>query len=96
MRTIKKLDHTAPHDVILVLDATTGENAYSQLEALSKMVGITGLIVTKLDGTAKGGLVIGLAEIYKVKLHAIGIGESIEDLREFNGKEFAEALFKCD
>ncbi|QJT94085.1 signal recognition particle-docking protein FtsY [Wolbachia endosymbiont of Diaphorina citri] len=95
-RTIKKLDDTAPHDVILVLDATTGQNAYSQLETFSKMVGITGLIVTKLDGTAKGGVVIGLAEIYKVKLHAIGIGESIEDLREFTGKEFAEALFKCD
>ena len=60
------------------------------------MVGVTGLIVTKLDGTAKGGVVIGLAEAYKVKLHAIGIGESIEDLREFTGKEFAEALFKCD
>lgn len=95
-RTIKKLDDTAPHDVILVLDATTGQNAYSQLEAFSKMVGVTGLIVTKLDGTAKGGVVIGLAEAYKVKLHAIGIGESIEDLREFTGKEFAEALFKCD
>ncbi|WP_065106853.1 signal recognition particle-docking protein FtsY, partial [Wolbachia endosymbiont of Nomada ferruginata] len=95
-RTIKKLDDTAPHDVILVLDATTGQNAYSQLEAFSKMVNVTGLIVTKLDGTAKGGVVIGLAEAYKVKLHAIGIGENIEDLREFTSKEFAEALFNCD
>ncbi|WP_168464081.1 signal recognition particle-docking protein FtsY [Wolbachia endosymbiont of Ctenocephalides felis wCfeT] len=95
-RTIKKLDDTAPHDVILVLDATTGQNAYSQLEAFSKMVNVTGLIVTKLDGTAKGGVVIGLAEAYKVKLYAIGIGESIEDLREFTSKEFAEALFNCN
>jgi len=95
-RTIKKLDDTAPHDVILVLDATTGQNAYSQLEAFSKMVNVTGLIVTKLDGTAKGGVVIGLAEAYKIKLHAIGIGENIEDLREFTSKEFAEALFNCN
>ncbi|MGL9682318.1 MAG: signal recognition particle-docking protein FtsY [Wolbachia sp.] len=95
-RTIKKLDDTAPHDVILVLDATTGQNAYSQLEAFSKMVSVTGLIVTKLDGTAKGGVVIGLAEAYKMKLHAIGIGEGIDDLKEFTSKEFAEALFNCD
>ncbi|QKX02683.1 signal recognition particle-docking protein FtsY [Wolbachia endosymbiont of Litomosoides sigmodontis] len=95
-RTIKKLDETAPHNVILILDATTGQNAYSQLEAFSKMVSVTGLIITKLDGTAKGGVVIGLAETYKVKLHAIGIGENIEDLREFTSKEFTEALFHCD
>ncbi len=95
-RTVKKLDDTAPHDVILILDATTGQNAYSQLEAFSKMVSVTGLIITKLDGTAKGGVVIGLAETYKVKLLAIGIGESIEDLKEFTGKEFAKALFNCD
>ncbi|CAD6996559.1 unnamed protein product [Ceratitis capitata] len=67
-----------------------------QLEAFSKMVSVTGLIITKLDGTAKGGVVIGLAETYKVKLLAIGIGESIEDLKEFTGKEFAKALFNCD
>lgn len=89
----KKLDETAPHDVVLVLDATTGQNAYSQLEAFSKMVGITGLIVTKLDGTAKGGVVIGLANTYKIKLYAIGVGEGVEDLREFTSKEFTEALF---
>ncbi|MDG7056306.1 MAG: signal recognition particle-docking protein FtsY [Wolbachia endosymbiont of Meromenopon meropis] len=92
-RTIRKIDRSAPHDVILILDATTGQNAYSQLEAFNKMVNITGLIVTKLDGTAKGGVLIGLAETYKVKLHAVGIGEGIEDLREFTSKEFAEALF---
>ncbi|MGL9732742.1 MAG: signal recognition particle-docking protein FtsY [Wolbachia sp.] len=95
-RTIKKLDDTAPHDVILVLDATTGQNAYSQLEAFSKMMSVTGLIVTKLDGTAKGGVVIGLAETYKMKLHAIGIGEGVDDLREFTSKEFVEALFNRD
>lgn len=95
-RVIKKLDDTAPHDVILVLDATTGQNAYSQLETFSKMVNVTGLIITKLDGTAKGGVVVGLAQEYNVKLYAIGIGENIEDLREFTGKEFAEALFHCN
>ncbi|MDD9331393.1 MAG: signal recognition particle-docking protein FtsY [Wolbachia sp.] len=94
-RIINKLDDTAPHDVILVLDATTGQNAYSQLETFSKMVNVTGLIITKLDGTAKGGVVVGLVQEYKVKLYAIGVGESIEDLREFTGKEFAEALFSC-
>ncbi|QKX00844.1 signal recognition particle-docking protein FtsY [Wolbachia endosymbiont of Dipetalonema caudispina] len=95
-RTIKKLDNTAPHDVILVLDATTGQNAYSQLDAFNRMVNVTGLIVTKLDGTAKGGVVIGLAGIYKVKLYAIGIGENIEDLREFTSKEFTKVLFSCN
>lgn len=95
-RVIKKLDDTAPHDVILVLDATTGQNAHSQLETFSKMVNVTGLIITKLDGTAKGGVVVGLAQEYNVKLYAIGIGENIEDLREFTGKEFAEALFHCN
>ncbi|QKX01537.1 signal recognition particle-docking protein FtsY [Wolbachia endosymbiont of Cruorifilaria tuberocauda] len=92
-RTVKKLDYTAPHDIILILDATTGQNAYSQLEIFNKMINVTGIIMTKLDGTAKGGVVIGLAEIYKVKLHAIGVGESVEDLREFTSKEFVKALF---
>ena len=95
-RVIKKLDDSAPHDTILVLDATTGQNAYSQLEAFSKKIDVTGLIITKLDGTAKGGVVVGLAQEYKIKLYAIGVGESIEDLREFTSKEFAEALFHCD
>jgi fused signal recognition particle receptor len=93
-RVIKKLDDNAPHDVILVLDATVGQNAYSQLETFNKMVNVTGLIVTKLDGTAKGGVVIGLAQEYKVRLYAIGIGEGIEDLKEFTGKEFAKALME--
>lgn len=95
-RVIKKLDDNAPHDVILVLDATTGQNAYSQVEAFSKMVNVTGLVITKLDGTAKGGVVVGLAQEYGVKLYAIGVGEKIEDLREFTAKEFAEALFHCN
>ncbi|WP_253300163.1 signal recognition particle-docking protein FtsY [Wolbachia endosymbiont of Chironomus riparius] len=92
-RVVKKLDNTAPHNVILVLDATTGQNAYSQLETFNKMVNVTGLIITKLDGTAKGGVVVGLAQEYRIKLYAVGIGESIEDLREFTSREFAEALF---
>lgn len=95
-RVIKKLNNTAPHDVILVLDSTVGQNAYSQLESFNKTVNITGLIITKLDGTAKGGVVVGLAQKHKINVHAVGIGESIEDLREFSSREFAEALFHCD
>ncbi|KJH40127.1 putative signal recognition particle-docking protein FtsY, partial [Dictyocaulus viviparus] len=90
-KTIKKLDDAALYDVILVLGATTGQSAYSELEAFSKMVNVTVLIISKLDGTAKGGVVIGLAEGCKVRLHAIGsaigdigIGEGVDDLREFS------------
>ncbi|WFW29636.1 MAG: signal recognition particle-docking protein FtsY [Wolbachia endosymbiont of Menacanthus eurysternus] len=93
-KTIKKIDNAAPHNVILILDATTGQNAYNQLEEFNKMVNITGLIISKLDGTAKGGVIIGLAEIYKIKLHAVGIGENVEDLKEFSSKEFTKALFQ--
>ncbi|WP_333023158.1 signal recognition particle-docking protein FtsY [Wolbachia endosymbiont of Pentidionis agamae] len=91
-RIIKKLDNAAPHDSILVLDATTGQNAYSQLEIFNKMVDISGLIITKLDGSAKGGVVVGLAQKYNVKLYAVGIGEGIDDLKEFTARDFAEAL----
>ncbi|UWI83337.1 signal recognition particle-docking protein FtsY [Wolbachia endosymbiont of Howardula sp.] len=91
--TIKKVENSAPHDVILVLDATTGQNAYHQLEAFNKIVNVTGIIVTKVDGTAKGGVIVGLISSYKIKLYAVGTGESIEDIRECTSIEFIKALF---
>jgi fused signal recognition particle receptor len=91
-RVIGKLDETAPHDTVLVLDATTGQNAHNQVKTFKEAVTLTGLIITKLDGTAKGGVVVGLAEAFKIPLHAIGVGESIEDLKAFDAREFAESL----
>jgi len=92
VRVIKKLDPTAPHDVILVLDATVGQNALSQVEAFQKTAGVTGLVMTKLDGTAKGGVLVAIAEKYDLPIHFIGIGERAEDLRPFSASAFARAL----
>ncbi len=92
IRVIKKQDESAPHGVLLVLDSTTGQNAHSQLETFKELVGVTGLIVTKLDGSAKGGVVISLAEEFGMPIHAIGVGEKIEDLRPFKAQDFADAL----
>ena len=92
VRVIKKLDATAPHDCILVLDATVGQNAHSQVETFKKMVDITGLVMTKLDGSARGGVVVALAEKFGLPVHAVGVGESAEDLRPFEGRAFARAL----
>jgi fused signal recognition particle receptor len=92
IRVIKKLDPDAPHDTILVLDATTGQNAHSQVESFKNMVNITGLVVTKLDGTAKAGVIVALAEKFNINIHAIGVGESISDLRPFRAGEFARSL----
>ncbi|WP_339862578.1 signal recognition particle-docking protein FtsY [Thalassospira alkalitolerans] len=92
VRVIHKRDETAPHDTLLVLDATTGQNAHSQVEVFSLATDITGLIVTKLDGTAKGGVVVALAEKFAKPVHAIGVGESAEDLRPFEAKSFARSL----
>lgn len=89
---LKKNDPTAPHENILVLDSTTGQNAKSQLEVFNKIVGITGLVITKLDGSAKGGIVISLADAYQKPIYAIGIGEKIEDLQEFDAKSFVNSL----
>jgi fused signal recognition particle receptor len=89
---IKKIDISAPHENILILDATTGQNAKSQLEIFNQIVGITGLIITKLDGTARGGIVVALAQKFKKKIYAIGVGEKIEDLQEFDAKNFANNL----
>lgn len=92
VRVIKKQDETAPHHSILVLDATVGQNALLQTEAFLATAGITGLIMTKLDGTAKGGVLVALADKFKLPIHAIGIGERIEDLENFSADVFAAAL----
>lgn len=92
IRVIKKLDPDAPHDVLLVLDATTGQNAISQLGTFKELVSVTGLIVTKLDGTARGGVLVALAEKFKLPVHAIGVGEGAEDMRPFKARDFARSL----
>lgn len=92
VRVIGKNDETAPHATLLVLDATTGQNAHAQVEVFKQLVNVSGLVVTKLDGTAKGGVVVALAEKFGLPVHAIGVGEGIDDLQPFTAKEFAEAL----
>jgi len=92
VRVLGKLDDTAPHDCLLVMDATVGQNAHSQVEAFRSMVGVTGLIVTKLDGTAKGGVVVALAETFGLPVYAVGVGEGIDDLRPFEARTFARSL----
>ena len=92
VRVIKKQDPSAPHHSILVLDATVGQNALMQTEAFKETAGVTGLIMTKLDGTAKGGVLVALSDKYKLPIHAIGIGERIEDLENFSAPVFAAAL----
>tara|TARA_B100000242_G_scaffold291278_1_gene264292 strand:+ start:2664 stop:3851 length:1188 start_codon:yes stop_codon:yes gene_type:complete len=92
VRVLKKQNENLPHAVLLVLDATTGQNAFSQVETFQKMVNVSGLVVTKLDGTAKGGVLIGLADQFGLPVHAIGIGEKIEDLSPFSAKDFANSL----
>ena len=91
-RVLKKIDETAPNDTVLVLEATTGQNAHSQAEAFGEIANISGIIVTKLDGTAKGGVVVALAEKFKLPLHAIGVGEAIDDLQHFDADDFARGL----
>jgi fused signal recognition particle receptor len=92
IKVIKKIDESAPHHVLQVLDATTGQNALSQVATFKEMVNVTGLIITKLDGTAKGGIVVALARQSKLPIHAIGIGEGIDDLDAFNPTDFARNL----
>jgi fused signal recognition particle receptor len=91
-RVMKKLMLSAPHDVVLVLDATTGQNALNQIEVFQEVAGVTGLVMTKLDGTARGGVLVAAAERFKLPIHAVGVGETIEDLRPFNARAFANAL----
>lgn len=92
IRVIRKLSPTAPHDTLLVLDATTGQNAISQVDAFKSTAGITGLIMTKLDGTARGGILVAIAAKYGLPIHAIGVGEGIDDLQPFDAKDFAAAI----
>ena len=89
---IKKTDETAPHDVILVLDATSGQNIINQLEEFDKIIKVTGLIMTKLDGTAKGGVLIAISKKYKVPILGLGLGEKEDDLQIFNAEQFADAF----
>jgi fused signal recognition particle receptor len=92
VRVIKKVDATAPHAVLLVLDATVGQNALSQVEAFHRTAGVTGLVMTKLDGTARGGILVALAEKHKLPVHFIGVGEGIDDLAPFTARDFAQAI----
>ncbi len=92
VRVLGKVDETAPHDVILVLDATTGQNALQQVDVFRKSVGVTGLVMTKLDGTARGGILVAISAKHQLPVFAIGIGEGVEDLQPFSAKEFAQAV----
>jgi fused signal recognition particle receptor len=92
VRVMKKVDASAPHAVLLVLDATVGQNALSQVEVFHKIAGVTGLAMTKLDGTARGGILVAIAAKYKLPVHFIGVGEGIDDLAPFAAKDFARAI----
>ena len=91
-RVLGRLNPAAPHDVVLVLDATTGQNALNQIEVFKDVAGVTGLIMTKLDGTARGGVLVAAAERYRLPIHAIGLGEGMDDLRPFDAAEAARAI----
>lgn len=93
VRVMKKYDETAPHEIMLTLDAGTGQNAISQAKLFNEAVGLTGITLTKLDGTAKGGVIFAIADQFNIPIRFIGVGEKIEDLRPFNAEEFIEALF---
>ena len=96
VRVIKKVDTGAPHAVLLVLDATVGQNALSQVEVFQKIAGVTGLVMTKLDGTARGGILVAIAEKFGLPVHFIGVGEGIDDLEPFAAGDFARAIAGLD
>jgi fused signal recognition particle receptor len=96
IRVMKKLDPRAPHAVLLVLDATVGQNAMNQVETFGRTAGVTGLVMTKLDGTARGGILVAIAEKFRLPIHYIGVGESAEDLAPFEAKDFARAIAGLD
>ncbi|MCC5993359.1 MAG: signal recognition particle-docking protein FtsY [Rhodobacteraceae bacterium] len=96
LRVLRKLDPDAPHNTLLVLDATTGQNALNQVEIFRKLADVSGLIMTKLDGTARGGVLVALADRFGLPIHAIGVGEQIDDLQAFDPAEFAAALVGVD
>ena len=92
IRVLKRVDESVPHDVLLVLDATTGQNAVQQVKVFKEMVDVTGLVVTKLDGSAKGGVVVALAQEFLLPVHAVGVGEKAADLRPFSARDFSRGL----
>ena len=92
VRVLKKLDETTPHDVVMVLDATTGQNALQQVQVFRELISVTGLVVTKLDGTAKAGVLVALAEKFGLPVHAVGVGETADDLRPFRAEDYAKSL----
>ena len=92
VRVIGRLDPDAPHEVLLVLDATTGQNAHAQVETFRDLIYVTGLVVTKLDGSARGGVIVGLADKFALPIYAVGVGEGIDDLRPFEARAFADGL----
>ena len=93
-RVIKKIDPTAPHSCILVIDATTGQNVHSQVEIFKKAINITGLIITKLDGSAKGGVLVSIYQKHNIPIHLIGVGEQIEDLQAFDNELYTKTLLE--
>lgn len=95
-RVMKKIDPDAPHEVMLVVDATTGQNALNQAEQFNEAVGVTGITLTKMDGTAKGGILFAIADRLQIPIRFIGVGEAIEDLRQFDAEEFVDALFETE
>lgn len=95
-RVVSKLDPDAPHQKIVVLDGTVGQNAHSQLKIFNDSIGLTGMIITKLDGSAKGGVVVSLAEKFKIPIHAVGVGEGLDDLQDFKAASFSRALAGLD
>ena len=96
VRVIKKIDETAPHDCLLVMDAGVGQNAHSQTETFRDTVNVTGLVLTKLDGSARGGVVVALADKFKIPIHAVGVGEGADDLQPFEAGAFADSLLGLD
>ncbi len=96
VRVIKRVEPTAPHDVLLVLDATTGQNALNQVETFTQMVAVTGLALTKLDGSARGGILVAIAEKFRTPVFAVGVGEGVDDLQSFDAASFARGLLGLD
>ena len=96
VRVMKKVDSAAPHAVLLALDATVGQNALNQVEIFGKVAGVTGLVMTKLDGTARGGILVAIADRFKLPVHFIGVGEGRDDLEPFEARDFARAIAGLD
>ncbi|MGH6796654.1 MAG: signal recognition particle-docking protein FtsY, partial [Methylocella sp.] len=96
IRVMKKVDPGAPHAVLLVLDATVGQNAIKQVETFGRVAGVTGLVMTKLDGTARGGILVAIAEKFQLPVHFIGVGEGVNDLEAFEAHDFARAIAGMD